>query len=127
MKMFILLSALFLLPPKLEKIYSREEIVGYYDYAVTKQWELELKEQGTFILTYKKKDTRFGKALGFEFIGTWENKNDTIVLTASPPISNQWCFNTVEYIVSERSLHLVGGNSCLPELFQVGNRFTVKI
>ena len=126
MKIFILLVSSFLLP-KLEKIYSKEDIVAYYDYVVIKQWELELKQQGTFILTYKKKDTRVEKAIRFDYIGTWVNKNDTIMFKRSSLDSNQYCFKTIEYVVSERRLKLIGFAPCLPESFEAGNRFTRKL
>jgi len=128
MKIYLLLSMLFFLQPKLGKIYSKEKTVGYYDYAVTKRWELELKEQGTFTLTYKKKDSRFEKTIKFDFIGTWEKKNDTIVFKNSLAASSQPCyFKTVQYIVSESNLTLIGSDLCLPESFDIGNRFTIKI
>lgn len=127
MKIFMLLSILFLLQPKLEKVYSKEDIAGYFNYAVIKQWELELKQQGTFILTYKKKDSRFKKVVRLDYIGTWVNKNDTIIFTSSSLDSSQYCFKTIEYVVSERKLKLIGFAPCLPESFEEGNRFTTKL
>ncbi|SDF49689.1 hypothetical protein [Chitinophaga filiformis] len=127
MKIFVLLSMLFLFQSKIEKVYSKEDVISYYDYAVTKQWELELKEQGTFTLTYKKKDSRLKKMKSFNFIGTWISKNDTIVLTNSSPNDIECYFKTVEYVISGNELKSNGSYLCLPKSLQVGNRFTRKL
>lgn len=131
MNTLILFSILFLSQPLHEKVYTREESICSFSYNTTRQWELKLKEDGTFILTTKKRDTRFDKTTIFNSFGTWENRNDTIVLTAAAPGTNDCYFNVVKYIVSAQgSISLYRPeyfSICLPGTMASGNRFTIKL
>jgi len=131
MNAFILFSVLFLFQPPHEKIYTREESTCSFTYNTTRQWELKLEEDGTFILTTKKKDTRFDKTTTHNSFGTWVNKNDTIVLTAASPGTNDCYFNVVKYIVSAQGFISLYKpeyfNICLPGVMAPGHRFAEKL
>lgn len=127
MKILVLLSTFFLLQPELEKVYSMEENVCHFSYSVVRQWELELKEGGTFILTYKKNDGQFGKVFKRDFIGKWENRSDTVVFISSSPVRDQWYFKTAKYVVSGKRLKLIGTDAFLPASFVAGQIFTVRL
>jgi len=131
MNTFILFSILFLFQPPHEKIYTWEESICSFAYNTTRQWELKLEEDGTFILTTKKKDTLFDKTTIFNSFGTWEKRNDTIILRAASPATNDCYFNVVKYIVSaEGTISLYRPeyfSICLPWTMAPGNRFTMKL
>ncbi|MBO9731472.1 MAG: hypothetical protein J7623_22720 [Chitinophaga sp.] len=86
-------------------------------YAVKTEWGLNLKEHGTFILKFTKKDTRFQKETKSDFLGTWQNKNDTIILTVSAPLPNDCGIKTANYVLSGDKLKsLMMYNLCLPSV-----------
>lgn len=120
--MNILLFLYFIIPFNTnyqDRQYSHRDIVCAYSYTVTKQWNLNLKGQGTFNLKFSKKDTRYKKETELDFLGTWENKNDTIILTVSAPLPNDCGFKNASYILSKDTLKsLVIENICLPVVLE---------
>ncbi|MCW3463158.1 hypothetical protein [Chitinophaga nivalis] len=124
--MKFLIFLYFMIPLNLhykEKQYSHRDIICTYSYTVTKEWNLLLKEQGTFSLMFRKKDNQYGKLVEnkTDFLGTWENKNDTIILTVSAPLPNDYDFKNTKYILSKDTLKsLANNNICLPAILEPG-------
>lgn len=127
MSAFYFLSMFFWFQSKPAKVYSREENLCSVTYATVKQWTLELKEQGFFTLTYKEMVTRRRKTSSFNTMGTWVNKNDTIVLISASPIYNDCYFQEVKYVVSKDGMTLIGSSVCLPERLKAGDWLTFKL
>jgi hypothetical protein len=110
--------------PVNDRIYSHEEIQCSYTYLVTKQWMLELKEQGTFHLKFSRVHSDYGKKRIFDVIGTWEKRNDTIILTASAPIVDECSYRTVTFVFADECLKPIDRtNLCLPAVLKPGIRF----
>ncbi|WP_143059242.1 hypothetical protein [Chitinophaga arvensicola] len=78
-----------------------------------------MKEHGTFSLKFSKEDTRYRKRTESDFLGTWVNRNDTILLTVYAPLPNEYGFKNAAYILSKDTLKsLMIGNICLPALLE---------
>jgi hypothetical protein len=101
------------------KHYSHEESQCHATYySIIKRWDLELYETGTFQLKFVGQDTRNTKKQEIKYLGTWVNKNDTLILTAIAP-SFACYFKNAKYIQSGFALHLCPeGNSCVPVSFE---------
>ncbi len=124
MELFAFLLSVVMLPQQTkDRIYTHEEILCSYVYSTTRQWTLELKEQGAFHLKYSNERSGVTKKKAYTVIGTWVNKNDTIILSASPTLMNDCYFRTAQFVAVGENLKLVsGGNECLPQLFEYGMR-----
>lgn len=117
---------LIVIPPKplKDRIYSHEETQCSFSYSITKQWMLELKEQGTFHLKFSREHSDFREKRIFDVIGTWENRNDTIILTASAPIVDACSFRRAAFVIADECLKPVDRtNLCLPAVLKSGIRF----
>jgi hypothetical protein len=112
-------------PVTQDKLYSHTETECSVWYTIKKKWSLNLKEHGTFSLKFSKEDTRYKKGTESDFLGTWVNKNDTIILTVSAPLPNDCGFKNASYILLKDSLKsLMIGNICLPAILEpikIGN------
>lgn len=121
---FFWMLILMLPKPVKDRIYSHEEIQCSYSYLVTKQWMLELKGQGTFHLKFSREHSDYRKKRVFDVIGTWENRNDTITLTASAPIVDECSFRTATFVIADECLKPIDRtNLCLPAVLKPGIRF----
>jgi hypothetical protein len=121
-----LLSMMLLSGPDKDRIYSHEENLCSFTYSTTRQWMLQLREQGTFRLRYSSELSGVTKKRTYDVIGTWETRNDTVVLSASPTLMNECYFRSAKFVTVDGSLKPVGGgNQCLPQIFKPGIWFTI--
>lgn len=72
--LFLFLLAAFQ-QPAADSLYSHSEYqcMGSI-YTVTRNWNLTLKEQGTFHLKYIKRDSRYERKPALDFQGTWKRQ-----------------------------------------------------
>lgn len=107
------------MPLTQDKLYTHTEVECSVWYTIKKKWDLHLKEYGTFSLRFNKEDTRYKRKTESEFLGTWVNKNDTIVLSVSSPLPNDCGLKGLRCILSKDTLKsLTIGNVCLPSVLE---------
>src|ERR1700754_538522 len=87
-----------------DKMYSHEETITSFSYYIKSQWSLKLKEQGSFELKFKGKDSRRPGEQSPDFVGSWENNNDTITLKVISPLPDDCFITTAKFITSNSVL-----------------------
>ena len=102
-------------PAFADSLYSHSEQRCAYAYAITSQWDLTLKAQGTFHLKYNYWDSRYKRKPAVDFIGSWEKRNDTLILSIAAPLQNDCYLTRFRFIQSKDTLKsLSADNICLP-------------
>jgi len=91
-----------------DKQYSHTENQCSFVYTVTKQWDLKLKAQGSFNLKFSSVDSRYNGKSVSDFLGTWEQRGDTIVMSFVSPSSGQGIIKNIKYLSSKKKLSAVG-------------------
>ncbi|RFS20660.1 hypothetical protein DVR12_19055 [Chitinophaga silvatica] len=99
-----------------DKYYSFSDNVCYFLYTVKTDWDLHLKEHGTFNLNFIKEDSRYQKISKSEFFGIWKNQNDTIIFTIADISINACGLKSARYLVSNDTLKSLNSNICLPPI-----------
>lgn len=80
---------------------------------VTKEYELKLKTEDSFIYTFRSQDSRYPRASVRNFSGQWSYKSDTLVLIGRP--SEELVLGEVRFFKKEDTLMRLTNNLFMPE------------